>query len=140
MSFKGSKSRVIIPIVELTPMIDIVFLLIIFFMVAAQFAQQAHVELQLPKEAGEQLKDKAQGVLVINVLRDGSIMVDKNEGSISLAVLEGIVGDSIGTDGADWKNITVRADENTLAKSLNEVLAVLHKFGLSATNIATESP
>ena len=44
--------------INLTPLIDIVFLLIFFFMVAAQFAQQAHVNLNLPDEAGEQKKDK----------------------------------------------------------------------------------
>ena len=67
MAFKGSNSRVIIPIVEMTPMIDIVFLLIIFFMVAAQFAQQAHVNLNLPDEVGEQKEDKPVSTLVINI-------------------------------------------------------------------------
>ena len=54
MAFGSTKSRVIVPIVEMTPMIDIIFLLIIFFMVAAQFAQQARVDLNLPLENGEQ--------------------------------------------------------------------------------------
>ena len=54
MAFKNNRSRVIVPAIEMTPMIDIIFLLIIFFMVAAQFAREAHVDLNLPSEQGEQ--------------------------------------------------------------------------------------
>ena len=67
MPFKTKSTRIIIPIVEMTPMIDIIFLLIIFFMVAAQFANQSKVDLQLPKETGEQLKNESPSTLAINI-------------------------------------------------------------------------
>lgn len=140
MAFKRSKSRITIPIVEMTPMIDIVFLLIIFFMVAAQFAQQAHVNLNLPEESGEQKEDKPRSALVINILEDGSIVVDNSEGSITLEQVDEIVAATVQTKDVEWKNISIRADQNTRAGSLNEVLVILSKHGLSATNIATESP
>ena len=140
MAFKGSNSRVIIPIVELTPMIDIVFLLIIFFMVAAQFAQQAHVNLDLPNEVGEQKEGKTKNTLVINILDDGSIVVDNSQGAISIEDIDDIVGEAVNIEGVLWKNITIRADENAQTGVLNKVLLILSKHGLSATNIATESP
>jgi biopolymer transport protein ExbD len=140
MAFKRSKSRITIPIVEMTPMIDIVFLLIIFFMVAAQFAQQAHVNLNLPKEIGEQIEDKPRSTLVINILEDGSFVIDNSEGSITLEQVDLIVASTVKDNDVDWKNISIRADQNSLAGSLNEVLVILSKHGLSATNIATESP
>ena len=140
MAFRNSNSRVIIPIVEMTPMIDIVFLLIIFFMVAAQFAQQAHVSLELPEETGEKNKDKAQSTLVINILEDGSIIIDNSDGVIALSEVDLLVAETMQSKDVDWKNITIRADENANASSLNEVLVILSKHGLSATNIATESP
>lgn len=140
MAFKGSNSRVIIPIVEMTPMIDIVFLLIIFFMVAAQFAQQAHVELNLPAEAGEQLEDKSLSTLVINILQDGSIVIDNSIGELSIEQVDEIIRSTIQEDSVTWKNISIRADKRTLTGSLNEVLIILSKHGLSATNIATETP
>ena len=140
MAFKGSNSRVIIPIVELTPMIDIVFLLIIFFMVAAQFAQQAHVNLDLPNEVGEQKEGKTKNTLVINILDNGSIVVDNSQGAISIEDIDDIVGEAVNIEGVLWKNITIRADENAQTGVLNEVLVILSKHGLSATNIATESP
>jgi len=140
MAFKSSKSRVIIPIVEMTPMIDIVFLLIIFFMVAAQFAQQAHVSLNLPNEKGEQKDVETQNSLVINILADGSIVIDNSKGAISIEEVDVIVSTTVNVDGGDWKNISIRADEQATASTLNEVLVLLSKHGLSATNIATESP
>jgi len=140
MVFKGSNSRVIIPIVDMTPMIDIVFLLIIFFMVAAQFAQQAHVNLDLPNEVGEQKEGKTKNTLVINILDNGSIVVDNSQGAISIEDIDDIVGEAVNIEGVLWKNITIRADENAQTGVLNEVLVILSKHGLSATNIATESP
>ena len=140
MAFKGSTSRVIIPVVEMTPMIDIVFLLIIFFMVAAQFAQQAHVNLNLPNEKGEQKDTETQNTLVINILADGSIVIDNSKGAISIEEVDTIIATTVNTDGTDWKNISIRADEQATASTLNEVLIILSKHGLSATNIATELP
>ena len=109
-------------------------------MVAAQFAQQAHVSLELPEEAGEMNEDKAQSTLVINILDDGSIIVDNSDGVISLSEVDDIVAEAVQASDVDWKNITIRSDENATAASLNEVLVILSKHGLSATNIATESP
>lgn len=140
MAFKNSKPRVIIPIVEMTPMIDIVFLLIIFFMVAAQFAQQAHVELDLPNESGEQKEETTQSTLVFNILKDGSIIIDNSQGAITIEEVDDIVARAVTSEGVDWKNISIRADEYAQAGALNEVLTILNKHGLSATNIATETP
>lgn len=121
-------------------MIDIVFLLIIFFMVAAQFAQQAHVELDLPLEIGEQQERTSNSTLVINILKNGNILLDKNVGAISLETLDKMLSDGMQTKQFDWEDITIRADENATSKALNVVITMLNKNGLAATKIATEAP
>tara|TARA_X000000368_G_C22977524_1_gene688316 strand:- start:771 stop:1193 length:423 start_codon:yes stop_codon:yes gene_type:complete len=138
MAFSGNKNRIIIPIVEMTPMIDIVFLLIIFFMVAAQFAQEAHVELDLPEEQGQEQIEEIQQLLVINIVSDGLIILDNSKGAISIDQLSYSIGKTL-DDGGQWKNISIRADENSRAEVLNKVLKLLNSFGLTATNIATEA-
>ena len=40
--------------VDMTPMIDIVFQLLIFFLTTAQLAQFSRAEMDLPQEAGEE--------------------------------------------------------------------------------------
>ena len=138
MAFSGNKNRIIIPIVEMTPMIDIVFLLIIFFMVAAQFAQEAHVELDLPEEQGQEQIEEIQQLLVINIVSDGLIILDNSKGAISIDQLSYAIKKTL-DDGGQWKNISIRADENSRAEVLNKVLKLLNSLGLTATNIATEA-
>mgnify|MGYP001359961089 CR=1 FL=1 len=139
MPFKSKSTRIIIPIVEMTPMIDIIFLLIIFFMVAAQFANQSKVDLQLPKETGEQLKNESPSTLAINIKEDGSILLDAVN-SVSIDELNMRIQKLITEESGLWTDITIRADERARSLVLNEVLRVLNTNGLNATRIATESP
>ena len=70
-AFRGSATF------NMTPMIDVVFLLIIFFLVSSHLAkQEAQMELPLPvAESGEQPPDAASRRLTINVLQDGSTLL-----------------------------------------------------------------
>tara|TARA_X000001036_G_scaffold29423_1_gene24298 strand:+ start:135 stop:554 length:420 start_codon:yes stop_codon:yes gene_type:complete len=138
MAFGRSKNRTVIPVVEMTPMIDIIFLLIIFFMVAAQFAQQARVDMNLPKEIGEQKKQQ-ENSFIINILQDDTLIVDSTKGGISLPELELLLQNKIATDSISWDKLLIRADENGKTELLNQVLVLLHRFNFTATKIATET-
>jgi biopolymer transport protein ExbD len=64
------------PGINMTPMIDCVFLLLIFFLAATTFARdEVELDLQLP-EAKSGAEGKAGHVLVVNVLADGKITVE----------------------------------------------------------------
>ncbi|MBC8202492.1 MAG: biopolymer transporter ExbD [Planctomycetes bacterium] len=140
MRFKSKKSQDTGLIVEMTPMIDIVFLLIIFFMVAAQFAQQARLEMKLPQERGESAKDSQNTGLVINIRNDGAIILDVDSPPITIDALDERVQMAVTSDSAPWESLLIRADQNASTTTLNEVLRLLNKHGLSATRIATEVP
>jgi len=140
MPFKSKTSRIIVPVVEMTPMIDIIFLLIIFFMVAAKFAQQATIDLNLPNEIGEESPADTPSALIINLTADGDIIVDTPDNIISIEALDSRIQTYIQSESATWDLISLRADEEAESSSLNEILRVLNKHGLSATRIATESP
>ena len=140
MPFKSKTSRIIVPVVEMTPMIDIIFLLIIFFMVAAKFAQQATIDLNLPNEIGEESPADTPSALIINLTADGDIIVDTPDNIISIEALDSRIQTYIESESATWDLISLRADEDAESSSLNEILRVLNKHGLRATRIATESP
>jgi len=56
------------PTVNLTPMIDVVFLLIIFFMVGTQFSElERNIRLQVPEVAGAAALTAAPERRVVNV-------------------------------------------------------------------------
>ena len=62
--------------INLTPMIDIVFLLIIFFMVGARFTEQERqYDIQLPTSTDVQPLSGQPDALLINVRQDGSILL-----------------------------------------------------------------
>ena len=62
---------------NMTPMIDVVFLLIIFFLVSSHLAkQEVHLDLPLPSaESGEKRTDESSPRLTINVLGNGQLVV-----------------------------------------------------------------
>ena len=81
------------PQLNLTPMIDIVFLLIIFFMVGTQFTQaEREFDIQLPTVTDAQPLSNLLDDIIVNVRESGEIVVDKKilslddlEKSLSLA-------------------------------------------------------
>jgi biopolymer transport protein ExbD len=65
------------PTVNLTPMIDIVFLLMIFFMVGTKFTElEKAVALQVPAVNPSNKLESPTEALVLNVSGDGSLLFD----------------------------------------------------------------
>ncbi|HWC88784.1 MAG TPA: biopolymer transporter ExbD [Pirellulales bacterium] len=62
---------------NMTPMIDVTFLLIIFFLLASHFAQQeVQLDLDLPSAAsGQPIKESQARRITINVLADGQALL-----------------------------------------------------------------
>lgn len=127
--------------VEITPMIDVVFLLIIFFMVAAQFARVTRAELDLPREPGEQEQAADEAGLVINVLADGTIIVNEQEADLDAlaAVVQAEIARMPDGDARQVK-LLIRADRNNDTGRLNQILIRLQELGVGAARLATEVP
>ena len=67
------------PTLNLTPMIDIVFLLIIFFMVGTKFTElERKIGLQVPEVADRGALTAAPERKVVNVYRDGTLSLDRS--------------------------------------------------------------
>jgi len=66
------------PTLNLTPMIDVVFLLIIFFMVGTKFTElERKIGLQVPEVADRGALTPAPEKRVVNVYRDGAVTLDR---------------------------------------------------------------
>lgn len=66
-----------LPALNLTPMIDVVFLLIIFFMAASKFAEvEADIDLQLPEVATARPLTSAPKQRTVSVEKDGQVQLD----------------------------------------------------------------
>ena len=66
------------PELNLTPLIDVVFLLLIFFMVSTTFSREAELNIELPDAAGE-LVSEERATLEIVINADGQFFVNQQE-------------------------------------------------------------
>ncbi len=118
---------------DMTPMIDVVFLLLIFFLTTSQLAELAASELDLPREPGSKEKQAVASGLVVNIGPDGTITI--LDESIGLAALPAIVRAALSAD-ADAVPV-VRADRMAPAARLNEVMDALRSGGCRSVRLAT---
>ncbi|WP_067520973.1 ExbD/TolR family protein [Endozoicomonas ascidiicola] len=60
--------------INLTPLIDVVFLLLIFFMVSTTFTKETHLAIDLPQSSGEQRAERPQQI-EITISKGGDFAV-----------------------------------------------------------------
>ena len=131
---------------NMTPMIDVVFLLIIFFMIITDLTQQELEELQLPVavEAVEDKPDPNVTRPIINIDHDGTIKVkretyyDPEDGDYSK--LEGFLADQARKMPQKFDDkvkvnlpdnpLLIRADQVTAFKELQKVMEICGKKGI----------
>ena len=61
--------------INLTPLIDVVFLLLIFFMVSTTFTKETHLKLDLPEAEGEPMPELVEKVEVL-INKDGGYSIN----------------------------------------------------------------
>ena len=123
------------PKLNMTSLIDVVFLLLIFFMVTTTFEKQAKLTIELP-EATEEIKTQLSQKIVISISQKGSIYINNNEllnsqyDSISTSIKAMIKGDEI-------PPVIIRADANAAHKHVVTVMDVLADLNFTSVSIAT---
>jgi biopolymer transport protein ExbD len=121
---------------DLTPMIDVVLLLIIFFMLSSQFAQVNLKPLALPQEQGERGPESASSTIVIDLDDKGEISVFGKV--VDPAALRSVLGDhNKQGDASEVPTCVVRADRRCTAGHLNDIAAALAAAGVRQWRLAT---
>lgn len=67
------------PELNLTPLIDVVFLLLIFFMVSTTFDKESRIKVELPSASTQDEKVEEEKVLSITIDANGRFYVDDRE-------------------------------------------------------------
>lgn len=120
---------------DMTPMIDVVMLLIIFFLVTSQFSQSIRTPLELPRQDGQQLEDQDNsGDIVVDLLADGSIRLEGEELSMD-AFLAMVKAELLHGDPS--MEVLIRPDRSGRALHLNQLCSKLSQTGVRAYRIAT---
>src|SRR5690606_29735051 len=67
------------PEINIISLIDVILVLLIFFMATATFEQQAQLKLNLPQAADTQIQTDRSAALTVQVAEDGRYFVSSNE-------------------------------------------------------------
>ena len=122
----------------MTPMIDIVFLLIIFFMTVSQVSRVNQEQLELAKQPGS--ADQKPAVLTINFTADSEIVVG---GAIyELPQLVALIADELTRLNDDPTRLTVvlRADRRVTGGIINPVVEALASMDIRKVRFTVQVP
>ena len=123
--------------INLTPLIDVVFLLLIFFMVSTTFDTTSQLKINLPEASQNDIKKEAKP---LNLMIDARGRFFLNSREVSgqksealKAALEQVLNGAI-------RPIVIQSDAETPVQSLVTAMDVLARLGLSRVSIATTRP
>ncbi|MGE9267616.1 MAG: ExbD/TolR family protein [Verrucomicrobiales bacterium] len=123
---------------QLAPMIDIVFLLLIFFIVTYQISEQEKdVDVAVPTSSAGNDAPRVEGEIVINVAKSGTITVSgKILSKEELGqTLEEIL--RVGGQRANSQPVRLRGDADCSWQTLVGVMDVVQKAGIWNISFAT---
>ena len=122
---------------NMTPMIDVVFLLLIFFMTVSQISRVEKAPLQLPRQPGS--RDQKPVPLVINVLQDQSLMIGGLPANYSLLVA--LLSEEIVRHHDDPRlvEVVIRADRRVPSGAVNRIVRTLRRMGIQKVRMAVQA-
>ena len=123
------------PSLNLTPMIDVVFLLIIFFLVGSHFSEtERQFDVNLPKVQDAQPLTAPPDEIVVNVYQDGRILI--SEELLTMAQLEQKLSEAAKRF-AD-QAVLIRAEGQGRYQRVVDVLVACHKAHIKNFSLAAE--
>jgi len=124
------------PSINITPLVDLMFNLIIFFLVSSQFHEEERdIQVNLPEtQVSDTLSVSAQSLIIINVRRDGTYVVGGDP--VSLDGLREIMSRAV--QGNPNQKVLVRADKQALHGYVAAAVSTCREVGIRHANIGYE--
>ncbi len=122
---------------QIAPMVDIVFLLLIFFLVTWNFSRnEMELDVKVPKAREGKETRRAVGEVILNVKADGTVVMNRRPMD-SKALKEALAKiASLYPDQA----VILRGDENTDYRHVVEVLDICRRANIWNVAFATSRP
>jgi biopolymer transport protein TolR len=117
--------------INVTPLVDVVLVLLIIFMVTAPFLQGG-LQIDLPKVATRGL-DVREG-LIVSVRADRTIAIGNS--IVTMDKLE----DALAREGAARRPVFLKADQRVPYGDIVQLIARLRRSGVAALGLVTEPP
>lgn len=124
------------PEIQLIPLVDVVLLLLIFFMVSSTFSFEGRIKVQLPRASSAPAISPAEDPIVVTITAQGGYRVNERDlinnspDTLRFALLK-VAGTARGAP------ITIRADGRATHQSVVTAMDVIGRLGFAQINIAT---
>lgn len=127
--FGGSISQI-----NVTPLVDVMLVLLVIFMVAAPILQQG-VELELPRETIAPLEGDDAEQLVVSIDKDGAVFIGKDN-----AVEVSVLGERVSKilQSREDKRVFIRADRRTVYGQVMAAMGSIRRAGVYKVGLITE--
>jgi biopolymer transport protein ExbD len=126
--------------VNLTPLIDVVFLLLIFFMVSTTFDRETRIRVELPEADQEAVTEQETGPLEVTVDAQGRFYVDQREVvSTDIEALKRALGKAV-EGRRDRPVVLITADAKTPHQAVITVMDAASQLGLVDMSFAAKQP
>jgi biopolymer transport protein ExbD len=122
--------------INMTPLIDVVFLLLIFFMVTTTFSRETRLLVNLP-EANAKAAESDPGQIEILVARDGSFSIN-GRGLVNARIETLVQGLELESGGDHSLPILLIADAEATHQSVVTAMDGIGQSGFTRLNIATQ--
>ncbi|MET4160550.1 biopolymer transport protein ExbD [Marinobacterium sp. MBR-111] len=123
--------------INLTPLIDVVFLLLIFFMISTTFTREAHLTISLPEASAEGEAQQQTGSIDVVVGAEGQYTINGESlvSSDALTLRRALL--KLAGEARDVPFI-ITADAQAAHQSVVTVMDVAGKLGFSKLSITTQ--
>ncbi|MFT2092443.1 ExbD/TolR family protein [Paraglaciecola sp. 2405UD69-4] len=119
--------------IDMSPLLDVVFILLIFFIVTTVFVRETGVEVDKPQAiSAAQLE---QNVILLAITDNGEVFFDGNQIGVA-----GIRGTLEQLQKADPKPVVIQTDKNVRTQLLLEVIDEAKLAGSKTVNLAALIP
>ncbi len=112
---------------DLTPLIDVVFLLLIFFMVSTTFNKYGQINIDVPTSTAEKTEEKIKAEIVIDKDENYFIIKNGKTSPIDINNLSEIL--------ADVKEVSVTGDKNLKYQTVMDTITKIKQQGIENLGI-----
>jgi biopolymer transport protein ExbD len=123
------------PEVNLTPLIDVVFLLLIFFMVSTTFEHQSRIQIELPEATAEATPPDDESLEIIIDAQGRFFLGEAQVVNTELKTLKGAISKVVGE--REGMPVIIRADAKTPHQAVVTALDATSQLGLTRISLAT---
>jgi len=118
--------------IELAPFVDILFLLVTYFLMNATLANNPSIRIELPKSDTAQSAETQP--VIVNINKDNQIFV--NDQNVSLQAVSREVSKLLKDKEKD--QVIIRGDKKASYQTVISVMDELNKAGITRFNLAAE--